>query len=194
MSSPVLATRRMRLVAIALGMLAAACSTRVVDLPLPDLGPGTPADAAATMKPDPPIDARGGTMPDAPLKCEKVIRADGATCTLCFLADGTVVNGTCDPSTMVPPPPAPDAAPAVPVCQVVPRGDLRCRVCKAASGDYTACLTCQEATVLGMERCRPCSWTDLPEQRCLQCFGADGGVSHDDCDNFRKEVVAPGGV
>ena len=191
---PALAPRRLGPAAIGALVIAAACSTRVVDLPLPDAAPGLPGNAAGTGQPDAAVDASAGVLPDAPLKCEKVLRADGATCLLCFGADGTVINGTCEPVMMVPPPPVPDAAPAIPACKVVPRGDLRCRVCSAATGDYTACLTCQEFTAIAGERCRPCVWSDLPEQRCLQCLGADGGVSHDDCDSFRKEVVAPGGV
>jgi hypothetical protein len=189
----VMAAPRMRPVAVGLLVIAAACSTRVVDLPLPDVGPGLPADAGTTVKPD--AVAVADVLPDVPLKCEMLRRSDGTPCTLCFGPDGSVVSGSCEPTMMVvPPPPVPDAAPGVPYCKVVPRGDLRCRVCSAASGDYTACLTCQEATMLGGELCRPCAWSDLPEQRCLQCFGPDGSVSHDDCDNFRKEVVAPGGV
>jgi hypothetical protein len=191
---PVLAPRRLGPAAIAALVIAAACSTRVVDLPLPDAGPRLPSSAAGTGKPDAPVDASAGVLPGVPPRCEKVQRADGATCTLCFNPDGTVTNGSCEPVMMVPPPPVPDAAPAIPVCKVVPRSDLRCRVCSAATGDYTACLTCQEVTLIAGERCRPCVWNDQPEQRCLQCFGADGGVSHDDCDNLRKEVVAPGGV
>lgn len=188
---------RPRLCAAGIGALviAAACSTRVVDLPLPDAaGAGQPGDASAGSKPGVALDGAAGMLPDVPLKCEMLRRSDGTPCTLCFGPDGSVVSGSCEPATMVPPPPVPDAAPAIPVCKVVPRGDLRCRVCSAATGDYTACLTCQEFTAIAGERCRPCVWSDLPEQRCLQCLGADGGVSHDDCDNFRKEVVAPGGV
>jgi hypothetical protein len=188
---PVIASRQMGLTALIL--LGVACSTRVVDLPLGEDGTrGTAADAAATIKPNTGVDAGTSVAPDAPLSCEMVRRPDGAVCKLCFAPDGTVVNGECQPVPM--PPAAPDAAPAVPVCKIIPRGDLRCRVCNAAAGDYTACLTCQEPVLLGGERCRPCVWSDLPEQRCLQCFGADGGVSHDDCDQFRKEVVVPGGV
>ena len=190
---PVIASRRLGLTALVL--LGAACSTRVVDLPLgddrhsrhprrrrrqhqADTGRSTPAPASPRTRPCP---------------CEMVRRSDGAVCTLCFAPDGTVVNGDLPARPRCRRPP-PDAAPAVPVCKIIPRGDLRCRVCSAAAGDYTACLTCQEPVLLGGERCRPCVWSDLPEQRCLQCFGADGGVSHDDCDQFRKEVVAPGGV
>ena len=190
---PLIASRRLCLTALVL--LGAACSTRVVDLPLGEDGTrGIPADAAASIKPNTGVDAGTSVAPDAPLSCEMVRRSDGAVCKLCFAADGTVVNGTCEPVPMMVPPVAPDAAPAIPVCKIVPRADLRCRVCSAAAGDYTACLTCQEPVLLGGERCRPCAWSDLPEQRCLQCFGADGGVSHDDCDQFRKEVVVPGGV
>ena len=180
-----------------------ACTTQVVDLHLPDAGPGVSGgtvDAAGNTTPDAAVNRTpdtapgGGTStPDAPAKCEMVVRSDGTVCALCFAPDGTVVNGSCEPAK-TPPPPAVDAAPTIPMCKVVPRGDLRCRVCSAASGDYTACLVCQEAMPFAGEKCRPCAWSDLPEQRCLQCFGADGGVSHDDCDNFRKEVVAPGGV
>jgi hypothetical protein len=201
----VIASRRLG--PIALILLGAACSTRVVDLPLGEDGArGIPADAAANVKPNtgtdpggsikPSTGADAGTRvaPDAPLSCEMVRRSDGAVCKLCFAPDGTVVNGTCEPVAMTVPPPPADAAPAIPVCKIIPRDDLRCRVCSAAAGDYTACLTCQEPVLLGGERCRPCVWSDLPEQRCLQCFGADGGVSHDDCDQFRKEVVAAGGV
>jgi hypothetical protein len=187
-----------RLIVMAALIGAAACSTRVVDLALPDAaGSGNPAGTGGnTVKPDAAPDRGAGIAPDVPAKCEKVQRADGAICTLCFGTDGTVVNGTCDPAPMmtVPPPPTPDAAPGVPTCKVIPRGELRCRECSATTGVYTACLSCQPDTMLAGERCRACAWDDLPDQRCLQCFGADGGVSHDDCDNFRKEVVAPGGV
>jgi hypothetical protein len=183
---------------IVLVLAGPACTTQVVDLHLPDAGagagnPGTTPDAATIRTPD-AAPGGGTSTPDAPAKCEMVRRDDGTVCALCFAPDGTVVNGSCEPAKPVPPPPVADAAPTVPMCKVVPRGDLRCRVCSAASGDYTACLVCQEAMPFAGEKCRPCAWSDLPEQRCLQCFGADGGVSHDDCDNFRKEVVAPGGV
>jgi hypothetical protein len=187
---PVIAAGRLGLAVLVL--LGAACSTRVVDLPLGGPGPPGVPDAAANTRPNTGVDAGTSVAPDAPLSCEMVRRSDGAVCQLCFAPDGTVVNGACQPSPMMVPPVPP--APAIPVCKIIPRGDLRCRVCSAAAGDYTACLSCQEPVLLGGERCRPCAWSDLPEQRCLQCFGADGGVSHDDCDQFRKEVIAPGGV
>jgi hypothetical protein len=190
---PVIAAGRLGLAALVL--LGAACSTRVVDLPLGEDGTrGIPADAAVNIRPNTGVEAGTSVAADAPLSCEMVRRSDGAVCKLCFAPDGTVVNGACQPVPMTVPPSPLDAAPTIPVCKIILRADLRCRVCSAAAGDYTACLTCQEPVLLGGERCRPCVWSDLPEQRCLQCFGADGGVSHDDCDQFRKEVVAPGGV
>jgi putative hemolysin len=161
-------------------LLPAACSTRVIDLVVPEAGAGA----------GPAADAGAEVAADGPLSCEMVRRADGTVCTLCFTPDGNVVKGACEPAAVVPPG---DPGPGVPVCKVVPRGETRCRSCSGARS-YTACLVCLAPFELGGEQCQSCSWDDAPDIRCLRCLAKDGTVTHDDCDATRKEVLSSGGV
>lgn len=143
---------------MALAVSAAACSTRVIDLDLPDAGTS---------------------------QCEMVKRTDGFLCTVCFLPDGSVLNRGCLP------PAAPiDAGPAA-ECKVIPRDDLRCLACVAATGNpVMPCLTCEPPVMTSAagDTCRTCAWDDLPARRCLQCFSG-GKVTSDDCDSLRSERV-----
>ena len=158
--------KRARALATGMLLLLGACSTRFVDLEIPDAGPG-PGQPAV-------------------LKCESLKRADGSECKICYAADGTLVNGACSPATPPPVPPA-DSGAAV-SCKVAPAADSRCLYCAGSTGEYTACLKCEAPVKTGNtgEVCRTCYWGDQIGG-CLQCFAANGAATHDDCDALRSE-------
>jgi hypothetical protein len=121
---------------------------------------------------------------DAPVKCNDYLRADGATCHLCFAADGTVTVNQCKPATAMDAATVPPAPPAV--CKVAVTGDDRCLACNTTM----ACLKCDAPTpASGGGYCRVCVWSDNPMQRCLQCYGDDKLRREDTCDGLRKETL-----
>jgi hypothetical protein len=126
-------------------------------------------------------------VPDAALTgCQVVKRDDGFLCTVCFLADGTVVNrGSCEG------PDAGNVSSPVPECKVVPREDLRCLDCFTGGKTYSSCLSCEAPVTTSStgDSCRACTWNDIPDRRCLQCFTA-GKLSSDDCNTLRSERLS----
>ena len=164
---------RGRAAALATLLLAAACEAKVVELELPD--------AAA--------------------RCEKVTRAQGSACTICFSANGRVATSDCPAAPPAPPPPVapgspgmtvPPSPPAPSVCKVTPMPQGRCLVCSEPNQpSVTACLKCGPDTSLGAsgEVCRACVWSDQGQPSCLQCFATSGATTYDDCDKLRKEQI-----
>jgi hypothetical protein len=131
----------------------------------------------------------GAVAPDAaePVKCEPQMRADGYLCEVCVTADGRVRESRCQP-----PPPLPDANPAMVTgkCLEIPGKDPRCLQCDHAGMMFTTCLRCEMPISTGQgDSCRVCVWSDGLTPRCLQCLAPDGGITHDDCNAVRREVV-----
>ena len=156
-----------------------ACETRVVELVVPD-----------PLRPDGGTFADAGSEPVAPLKCEMVARADGTVCGICYSAEGKIVTSSCPaPEVDAGSDPGVPAAPAE-MCKDIPAADTRCLICYSAAGMTMPCLKC-DAPVKTSDKgdfCRACGWSDRAG-RCLQCFTADGTVTHDDCDLIRTPAA-----
>jgi putative hemolysin len=168
------ARERVKKRAFALGLLALqACSTRFVDLDVPAGTGGSPASQ---------VDASGQ------VKCETVKRSDGSECQICYAPDGTLVKGGCVPTAGGTVAPVNDGGNAM--CKVAPIADnSRCLSCVGSPADYTVCLKCEPPikTPVPGETCRTCFWNDQ-KVSCLQCFAANGTITHDDCDASRSEI------
>jgi hypothetical protein len=126
------------------------------------------------------------------IKCEVVTRADGTRCRLCFSESGEVVRSEC-PRPPPPVDPGPGTSGGAPVCKVAPLADgSRCLVCAGTAGESsTVCLKCEPPATIDPNGgyCRSCGWSDGAPRACVQCFGAAGAVTYDDCDKLRKEAI-----
>lgn len=170
-----------RLSCLLLLVLAGGCGQRVIDLALP------PRDAAAAGTANGTPEA--GMMEPVMMACEDVKRADGTVCKLCFAADGSVVNGACEPAR----PTTPSVMPPDTnwYCKPKTFEALRCLSCTGPGPSYDPCLRCEADMPSGKpgERCRTCGWSDLPGGACKQCLDGSDRVISDDCNQIRKEMI-----
>jgi hypothetical protein len=144
---------------VALSVIAPACATKVITVPV-DGGAGGASG----------IDAR---FP-APF-CINFTDATGAACRTCYDDNGTEIKRICVAPTM---------GQMCAVVEIPMQG--RCVQCMDSMGMpiIRACLKCGPPE----GDCMVCSWSDMPEETCKICTSLDGGEVSDSCSQLRPEL------